>query len=97
KPVSTRVASGNALNGLAKNTPSLAGGSADLESSTMTHLKGLPVFKPGSYEGRNIYFGVREFAMAAAMNGIALHGGVKIYGATFFVFTDYLRPAVRLS
>ncbi|WP_274649203.1 transketolase [Paenibacillus humicola] len=97
KPVSTRVASGNALNGLAKNVPSLAGGSADLESSTMTHLKGLPVFKPGSYEGRNIYFGVREFAMAAAMNGISLHTGIKIYGATFFVFTDYLRPAVRLS
>jgi transketolase len=97
KPVSTRVASGNALNGIAKNVPSLAGGSADLESSTMTHLKGLPVFKPGSYEGRNFYFGVREFAMACAMNGISLHGGIKIYGATFFVFTDYLRPAVRLS
>jgi len=97
KPVSTRVASGNALNGLAKNVPNLVGGSADLESSTMTHLKGLPVFKPGSYEGRNIYFGVREFAMAAAMNGISLHGGLRVYGATFFVFTDYLRPAVRLS
>jgi transketolase len=97
KPVSTRVASGNALNGLAKNVPNLAGGSADLESSTMTHLKGLPVFKPGSYDGRNIYFGVREFAMAGAMNGICLHGGLKIYGATFFVFTDYLRPAVRLA
>ncbi|MFD0714779.1 transketolase [Paenibacillus sp. GCM10027626] len=97
KPVSTRVASGNALNGLAKRVPNLLGGSADLESSTMTHLKGLPVFKPGSYEGRNIYFGVREFAMAAALNGISLHGGLRIYGATFFVFTDYLRPAVRLS
>ncbi|MBO7747762.1 transketolase [Paenibacillus sp. MWE-103] len=97
KAVSTRVASGNALNGLANNVPSLIGGSADLESSTMTHLKGLPVFKPGSYEGRNVYFGVREFAMAAAVNGMSLHGGVKPYGATFFVFTDYLRPAVRLS
>lgn len=97
KPLSTRVASGNALNGLAANVPHLAGGSADLESSTMTHLKGLPVFKPGSYEGRNIYFGVREFGMAAAMNGISLHGGIKIYGGTFFVFTDYLRPAVRLA
>ena len=97
KPVSTRVASGNALNGLAKNVPNLVGGSADLESSTMTHLKGLPVYKAGNYDGRNIYFGVREFAMAAAMNGIELHGGLKVYGATFFVFTDYLRPAVRLA
>ncbi|MBB3112935.1 transketolase [Paenibacillus phyllosphaerae] len=97
KPVSTRVASGNALNGLAKNVLNLVGGSADLESSTMTHLKGLPVYKAGNYEGRNIYFGVREFGMAAAMNGISLHGGLRIYGATFFVFTDYLRPAVRLS
>lgn len=97
KAVSTRVASGSALNGIAKNTPSLIGGSADLESSNMTHLKGLPVLKPGSYEGRNVYFGVREFGMAAAMNGISLHGGLRIYGATFFVFTDYLRPAIRLA
>ncbi|GGD76615.1 transketolase [Paenibacillus nasutitermitis] len=97
KALSTRVASGNALNGLAKCVPNLVGGSADLESSTMTHLKGLPIFQPGEYNGRNIYFGVREFAMAAAMNGISLHGGLKIYGGTFFVFTDYLRPAVRLA
>lgn len=97
KPVSTRVASGNALNGLAKNVPHLLGGSADLESSTMTHLKGYPNFKAGQYEGRNIYYGIREFAMAAAMNGASLHGGVKIFGGTFFVFTDYLRPAVRLA
>ncbi|XEC93831.1 transketolase [Paenibacillus tarimensis] len=97
KAVSTRVASGNALNGLAKNVPNLVGGSADLESSTMTHLKGLPIYKAGNYDGRNIYFGVREFAMAAAMNGIMLHSGLRVYGGTFFVFTDYLRPAVRLS
>jgi len=97
KPVSTRVASGNAINALAERVPYLAGGSADLESSTMTHMKGVPVFKPGSYEGRNIYFGVREFAMAAALNGMSLHGGLRVYGSTFFVFTDYLRPAVRLS
>lgn len=97
KPVSTRVASGNALNVLAKNVPNLVGGSADLESSTMTHLKGLTQFKPGSYDGRNIYFGVREFGMAAAMNGISLHSGLKVFGGTFFVFTDYLRPAVRLA
>ncbi|MDQ6420335.1 transketolase [Paenibacillus sp. LHD-117] len=97
KPLSTRVASGNALNGLAKRVPNLAGGSADLESSTMTHLKGLTQFKPGSYDGRNIYFGVREFGMAAAMNGISLHSGIKVFGGTFFVFTDYLRPAIRLA
>lgn len=97
KAMSTRVASGNALNGLAKNVPHIVGGSADLESSTMTHLKGLPMFKPGQYDGRNIYFGIREFGMAAAMNGISLHRGLKVYGGTFFVFTDYLRPAVRLA
>lgn len=97
KPLSTRVASGNALNGLAKNVPNLVGGSADLESSTMTHLKGLPVYTSKDYSGRNIYFGVREFGMAAAMNGISLHGGLRVYGGTFFVFTDYLRPAVRLA
>ncbi|MGO4109191.1 transketolase [Paenibacillus sp. YAF4_2] len=95
--VSTRVASGNALNGLVKNVPNLAGGSADLESSTMTHLKGLEQFKPGSYDGRNIYYGVREFGMAAAMNGMSLHGGMRVFGGTFFVFTDYLRPAIRLA
>ncbi|BCG57859.1 transketolase [Paenibacillus sp. URB8-2] len=97
KAVSTRVASGNALNGLAAGVPQLFGGSADLESSTMTHLNGLASFTPESYDGRNIYFGVREFGMAAAMNGIALHSGLKVFGGTFFVFTDYLRPAVRLA
>lgn len=95
--LSTRVASGNALNGLVGNVPQLLGGSADLESSTMTHLKGLPVYTPESRDGRNIYFGVREFGMAAVMNGVALHSGLKIFGGTFFVFTDYLRPAVRLA
>ncbi|AHV96173.1 transketolase [Paenibacillus sabinae] len=97
KAVSTRVASGNALNGLTAGVPQLFGGSADLESSTMTHLNGLASFTPESYDGRNIYFGVREFGMAAAMNGIALHSGLKVFGGTFFVFTDYLRPAVRLA
>ncbi|WP_340021796.1 transketolase [Paenibacillus sp. FSL K6-1096] len=97
KAVSTRVASGNALNGLTAGVPQLVGGSADLESSTMTHLNGLAQFTPDSYDGRNIYFGVREFGMAAAMNGIALHSGLKVFGGTFFVFTDYLRPAVRLA
>lgn len=97
KAVSTRVASGNALNGLAPNVPQLLGGSADLESSTMTHLNDLAMYTPETRDGRNLYFGVREFGMAAAMNGIMLHGGLKVFGGTFFVFTDYLRPAVRLS
>ncbi|MFB5266957.1 transketolase [Paenibacillus enshidis] len=97
KAVSTRVASGNALNGLAPNVPFLTGGSADLESSTMTHLNNISNFAPENYAGRNIYFGIREFGMAAAMNGMALHKGVKVFGGTFFVFTDYLRPAVRLA
>ncbi len=97
KAVSTRIASGNALNGLTAGVPQLVGGSADLESSTMTHLNGLSTFTSESYDGRNIYFGVREFGMAAAMNGIALHSGLKVFGGTFFVFTDYLRPAVRLA
>lgn len=97
KAIATRSASGAALNALAKKVPNIIGGSADLESSTNTHLNGLPVFKRGGYEGRNVYFGVREFAMAAAVNGMALHKGVRPYGGTFFVFSDYLRPAVRLS
>ncbi|HIW34878.1 MAG TPA: transketolase [Candidatus Paenibacillus intestinavium] len=95
--VSTRIASGKAINGLAKNVPNLVGGSADLESSTMTHINDEAQYGASDYSGRNIYFGVREFGMAAAMNGIALHSGLKVYGGTFFVFTDYLRPAVRLS
>ncbi|MBT2729557.1 transketolase [Bacillus sp. ISL-75] len=95
--LSTRVASGQVLNALARKVPNLIGGSADLESSTMTHLTDLGRFSPSHYEGRNVYFGVREFAMGAIVNGMALHAGVKPFGSTFFVFSDYLRPAVRLS
>ncbi|WHY01276.1 transketolase [Neobacillus sp. DY30] len=95
--ISTRVASGQVLNALAKKVPNLIGGSADLESSTMTHMKDLGRFSPADYAGRNIYYGVREFAMGAIVNGMALHGGVKPFGSTFFVFSDYLRPAIRLS
>ncbi|MFS1511389.1 transketolase [Chengkuizengella sp. SCS-71B] len=97
KAIASRVASGNALNALANKVPTIFGGSADLESSTNTHMKDLGVYTSADYSGRNIYFGVREFAMAAAMNGILLHGGVRPYGGTFFVFSDYLRPAVRLA
>lgn len=97
KGIGTRNASGNAINAFAAKVPAFFGGSADLESSTMTHMKGLGQFTRDNYAGRNVYFGVREFAMGAALNGMALHKGVKPYGGTFFVFSDYLRPAVRLA
>ncbi|MGJ9383546.1 transketolase [Salipaludibacillus sp. CF4.18] len=93
----TRASGGDVLNALAKKVPSLIGGSADLASSNKTMLKGEENFSRNNYGGRNIWFGVREFAMAAAANGMALHGGVRPYVATFFVFSDYLRPAIRLS
>lgn len=95
--LATRVASGNAINALAKTIPYFLGGSADLAHSNNTVIKGEGNFLAGSYEGRNIWFGVREFAMGAALNGMALHGGLKVYGGTFFVFSDYVRPAIRLS
>ena len=97
KSLASRASSGEVINGIAKNLPILIGGSADLAGSNKTTIKGTGDFKPGEYEGRNIWFGVREFAMGAAMNGIALHGGVKVFGGTFFVFSDYLRPAIRLA
>ncbi|MEH7113292.1 transketolase [Neobacillus niacini] len=97
KALASRASSGEALNGIAKNLPIFIGGSADLAGSNKTMIKGTGDYAPGSYENRNIWFGVREFAMGAAMNGIALHGGVKIFGGTFFVFSDYLRPAIRLA
>lgn len=93
----SRVTSSEMIQALAKTIPNLWGGSADLSGSNNTMIAGEKDFEPESYEGRNIWFGVREFAMAAAMNGIALHGGTKVYGGTFFVFVDYLRPAVRLA
>ncbi|PLS02291.1 transketolase [Neobacillus cucumis] len=95
--LATRASSGAVLNALAKNVPQLFGGSADLASSNKTLLKGEADFSVEDYSGRNIWFGVREFAMGAAINGMALHGGVKVFGATFFVFSDYLRPAIRLA
>ncbi|WP_377890363.1 transketolase [Alkalihalobacillus sp. R86527] len=95
--VATRASSGEALNAIAKQTPQLFGGSADLASSNKTLIKEEPDFTHANYRGRNIWFGVREFGMGAALNGMALHGGVKVFGATFFVFSDYLRPAIRLS
>lgn len=93
----SRVSSKEMIQALSKAVPTLWGGSADLSSSNNTMVAAEKDFEPGQYEGRNIWFGVREFAMAAAMNGIQLHGGTRVYGGTFFVFTDYLRPALRLS
>ena len=93
----SRVSSKDAIQAIAKAVPNVWGGSADLSGSNNTTIADEKEFQPGSYEGRNIWFGVREFAMASAMNGIHLHGGTRVYGGTFFVFTDYLRPAVRMS
>ncbi|KIQ94474.1 Transketolase [Anoxybacillus thermarum] len=97
KSLATRASSGEVLNAIAKVVPQFLGGSADLAGSNKTLIKGAGDFLPSSYAGRNIWFGVREFAMGAALNGMALHGGVKVYGGTFFVFSDYLRPAIRLA
>lgn len=97
KSVATRSSSGEVINALAKKVPSFFGGSADLAGSNKTTMKGAGDFTPETPEGRNIWFGVREFAMGAALNGMALHGGLNVFGGTFFVFSDYVRPAVRLS
>ncbi|WP_226034856.1 transketolase [Aquibacillus saliphilus] len=95
--LATRASSGEVLNGIAEAVPYLFGGSADLAGSNKTTIKNGDDFSRTNSSGRNIWFGVREFAMAAAVNGMALHGGLKVFGSTFFVFSDYLRPAVRLS
>lgn len=93
----TRSTSGELINAIAQTVPSFFGGSADLAGSNKTTIKDAGDFLPNHYEGRNIWFGVREFAMGTALNGMALHGGLKVFGGTFFVFSDYVRPAVRLS
>jgi transketolase len=112
KPIATRAAGGEALNALAKRIPNIIGGSADLNPSTNTALKGLGDFQPPElggpgvqgavggvwgFAGRNDAFGVREHAMGAAVNGMAAHGGVLPFSATFLVFSDYMRPAIRLG
>lgn len=95
--LATRVASSDLINALSKSVPQLFGGSADLASSNNTMMKEEADYTKDNYSGRNVWFGVREFAMGAALNGMALHGGLKPYGGTFFVFSDYVRPAMRLS
>jgi transketolase len=112
KGISTRVASGKIINAIAKNFPALIGGSADLDPSTFTSLTGLGVFEADGSEpsdkqksdngawgraGRNLHFGVREHAMGAILNGMAAHGGTVPYGATFLMFSEYMRPAMRLA
>jgi transketolase len=110
--IATRVASGKVMNAIAARLPALTGGSADLDPSTYTVLQGFGDFHPApgentdtqgssgggwSYAGRNVHFGVREHAMGAILNGLAAHGGTVPYGSTFLVFSDYMRPAIRLA
>jgi transketolase len=97
KGMATRVASGTVLNAIAPKLPTLIGGSADLAPSTKTLIKGSHAFQADHYGERNMHFGVREHAMGGILNGMALHGGVMPYGGTFLVFSDYMRPAIRLA
>ncbi len=97
KPLATRQASGAVIQNLAKRLPELVGGSADLGPSNNTTIKGGGSVGPGSYSGRNLHFGIREHAMGAMLNGMALHGGWIVYGATFLIFSDYFKPAIRLA
>lgn len=97
KPQATRNISGSILNRLKDIVPNLIGGSADLSPSNKTVLEGLGYLKKGDFSGRNIHFGVRELSMAAQTNGMILHGGLRAYCATFFVFSDYTKPMARLS
>jgi transketolase len=97
KGIATRAASGTVLNAIAKHLPNLFGGSADLAPSNKTEIKGEKDFQADAYEGRNLRFGVREHAMGGILNGMALHGGLIPYGGTFLVFSDYMRPAIRLA
>jgi transketolase len=97
KGMATRAASGKVINALAGILPELMGGSADLAPSNNTKIDGLPDFQKDSLQGRNFHFGIREHAMGAALNGMALYGGVIPYGGTFLVFSDYNRPAIRIA
>lgn len=97
KSLASRASSGEVLNAIAQKVPYFFGGAADLAGSNKTTIKNEADFSARDYSGRNIWFGVREFAMGAALNGMALHGGLKVFGGTFFVFSDYLRPSIRLA
>jgi transketolase len=95
--MATRSASGNVLQKIAESVPTLLGGSADLHPSNNTYLKEYTDIRTDDFSGRNIHYGVREHAMAAIINGMALHGGIIPYGGTFLIFADYMRPAIRLA
>ncbi|MCA2003124.1 MAG: transketolase, partial [Chloroflexi bacterium] len=97
KGMATRAASGKVINALAPKLPELLGGSADLAPSNNTKIDNTPAFQKDSFGGRNFHFGVREHAMGAALNGMAVFGGLIPYGGTFLVFADYMRPAIRLA
>lgn len=97
KDMATRSASGVLINRIAEKIPNFIGGSADLAPSTKTFMEKRDVFNRNNYGGSNIRFGVREHAMAAIVNGMNLHGGVRAYGSTFFIFSDYMKPSMRLS
>lgn len=97
KGMATRASSGKMINALAPILPELIGGSADLAPSNNTMINGSPSFQKESYEGRNFHFGVREHGMGAALNGMNLYGGVIAYGGTFLIFSDYMKPAIRLA
>jgi transketolase len=97
KPIATRSASKEALNAIAGRLPELVGGAADLASSTNTVITDGGDISPGSFEGRNIHFGVREHAMAAVINGMSAHGGVRVFGSTFLTFSDYMKNPIRMA
>ncbi len=97
KGPATRAASGTVINKLAEVLPEMVGGSADLGPSCKTTINGSSAISKGSWGGRNLHFGIREHAMGAVLNGLALHGGVRPFGSTFLVFADYMRPAIRLA
>jgi transketolase len=97
KGMATRIASGKIINALAARVPELLGGSADLAPSTKTWMEGLPAFQAETRDGRNFHFGVREHGMGAIVNGMAVHGGLIPFGATFLTFADYMREPIRLS
>ncbi len=95
--IATRSASGKVLNAIAPHLPTLIGGSADLAPSTKTYLSGYGSLSKSDLGGRNLHFGIREHGMGGILNGLALHGGIISYGGTFLVFSDYMRPAIRLA
>ncbi|MFN2289963.1 MAG: transketolase [Anaerolineae bacterium] len=96
-PIATRAAGGKVMEAVAPGLPELVGGSADLHPSTKTYLSFSGAVEKGAYGGRNVHFGVREHGMAGILSGMALHGGLRPYGSTFLVFSDYMRPSIRLA